>query len=324
MELGEPIAVTLFVDEGKKHSKDTCPWHKEPSGSAKKMDPQDGDEDTDGEMPDNSGKKLGKALEEDEDPEPQDQTIEIMYAESQVTHYPSGGKKKILQLYEEVRTLVEYPLQYAPHHAIPGNESLKGSSVVQFLGDDDVIANFQDDEGSPSSVIKQGQSVGYDVNAADNGIWLPSPYALSNSNEWPAAEGLKALRKRRGGDASAAEQESFKYAYACEAIETGEAQFHMRHAEYSTKVREILDSMGAKIKALASVCPIVKDSGAKKKFDAPPALGNRLNALSDKLKGLLRGTPATWRNPLFTDELTKQYVEDYKGRRKRTPKLKVM
>src|SRR5215472_13660676 len=99
MELGEPIAVTLFVDEGKKHSKDTCPWHKEPPGSAKKMDAQDGDEDIDGEMPDNSGKKLGTALKNADDEEPKDQKIEIMYAESQVMRYPSGGKKKTLQLY---------------------------------------------------------------------------------------------------------------------------------------------------------------------------------------------------------------------------------
>jgi len=322
MEVGEPIAVTLFVDEGKKHTTDTCPWHKERKGSAKPMPPQDGDEDADGTMPNNSGKKLGQNLEKANFKEPKG-SVWVMYAQTQVMRYPAGKKKKTLQLYEEVLEEEEYDLQYAPHHAVPGNESLKGSSVVQFMGDDSVIENFKL-EGSPSSVIKDGQTIDYDVNIAENGIWLPSPYALSMSNEWPAAEGLKALRKRRGGDATATDQESFKYAYACEAIEEGGAQFHMRHADYSEKVREILDAMGSKMKALTSVCPIVKKDGGKKPFDAPPALFNRLNALSDKLKGLLRGTPPSWRNPLFTDELTKEYVEDYKGKRKRTPKLKVM
>ena len=181
--------------------------------------------------------------------------------------------------------------------------------MVAFLGDYYVIANFKS-KGKPSSVIKKDMSAGYDVNSASNGEWLPSPYALSMSNQWPAAEGLKALHKRKGEDV-ALETEEFKFAYAVCAIEKQDKQFHMRHAEYSAKVREILDALGAKIKLLASKCPIAQGDKEDKKFNPPGALASRLDTLSAKLRGLVM-MPTGWRNPLFTDELSIKYMEDYK------------
>src|SRR5437016_11980808 len=218
MEIGESIAVELFVANDKDHSEKTCPWHQKSSGSAKAMDAQDGDEDADGQMPDNSGKKLGTNLSNEGKAAPRG-TVSVYYKQTEVLKYPAGRKKKKIQVYEESVEEEEYELQYAPHHLVPGNESLKGSSVVQFLGDDDVIANFKL-KGEPASVIKTGMSVGYDVNNDKNGEWLPSPYALSMSNEWPAADGIKALRKREGEEV-ALDAEAFKFAYAVAAIEAG-------------------------------------------------------------------------------------------------------
>lgn len=324
MELGESIAVTLFISDDEKHTEKTCPWHQKKKASAEPMEPQDGDDDADGPMPDNSGKKLGTNLKNAGKATPEGKKVSVFYVQGEVLRYPAGSKKKVIRIYEETVEEEEYDLQFAPHHLVPGNESLKGSAVVAFLGDDSVIKNFKL-KGKPSSHIKKDMSVGYDVNAHKNGEWLPSPYALSMSNEWPAAEGINALRKREGEDV-ALETEAFKMAYAASAIEVGRKQFHMRHADYSVKVREILDAMGAKVKLFATrLCPLAKQTAEDKKFEPPAALGARIDALSGKLRGLLTGNPPTgWRNPLFTDELSSQYYQDYKGRKKKMPRLKVM
>jgi hypothetical protein len=200
----------------------------------------------------------------------------------------------------------DYDLQYAPHHLIPGNESLKGSSVVSFLGDDDTIEEYA--EGAASH-IKEGFSVGYDVNANENGVWLPSPYALSMANSWPSEPGVKVIKKRLG-QKLADDTEDFKMAYVAASIEEGgNRQFHMRHKEYSDKVIEILQAIGARMKLMAaSECPIAKSSKKGGKFDPPMGLRGRLDVLSGNLRRLTIG--AVWRDPLFTDKLTKDYAED--------------
>jgi len=154
------------------------------------------------------------------------------------------------------------------------------------------------------------------VNAAENGVWLPSPYALSMSNEWPSIPGIEAIKKKRKGIDLAASTEDFKAAYVAASIEVSrDRQFHMRHADYSAKVQEMLGAMGKRLKFLKSVCPVTKeDSKNSDKIDPPYGLKNRLNALSKRLEGFLIGK--VWRPPLFTDDLTKQYAEDLKEAKK--------
>src|SRR4051812_19450269 len=192
-ELGESISVPGLVQDAV-HSKDTCPWHDDPPPPAKPpaMDEQADDEDAaDGEMlapvmPKNSGKKLGQNKGDKEDTE-----IKVLY--------PGQTAPKT------------ETLQWAPHHLIPGNGSLKGSAVVAFLGDNDVIAKFK---GDVTSQIKDKQSINYDVNSSPNGVWLPSPYALSMKGKWPT-------------------NPAAKLAYVEAAIDQngGNMQFHMAHTK---------------------------------------------------------------------------------------------
>ena len=146
-------------------------------------------------------------------------------------------KRKHLQSYiEDDEYEYEYELQFAPHHLIPGNESLKGSGIVPFLGDDNVIEHFkgfafEQDQARPLGRIRRQSGFG-------NGVWLPSPYALSNQNEWPATVGIAKVRKRRGGAEIARQMEEFKTAYAAAAVERTGLQFHMRHTVYSKEVRK--------------------------------------------------------------------------------------
>ena len=321
-QLGEAVDVGVFVSDDEKHSEKTCPWHKEEeSSSANPMDPQEVDEDSHGSIPANMGKKLGDNLRRAKDDPPNADKVEIAYKAGAVIGFKQAGKNKRVQTYEKVTAdLYDYRLQYAPHHLIPGNESLKGSEVLVYMGDDPVIKNYEPTEGSR---IKKGKSINYDVNAADNGVWLPSPYALSNSNKWPSQDGISAILKRLG-QLEADQAEAFKNAYVAASIEaSGHRQFHMRHEKYSYKVQEILNAMGDKINVLAQKCPVVdKGKDADDKVDPPGGLKGRLNTLSARMRTLLIG--GIWRKPFFTDDLCAEYAESLKRVRRSTRGLKVM
>lgn len=320
-QLGEPVAIGVFVGADEKHSKSTCPWHAEDeNASADPMEEQLVDEDSHGAIPANMGKKLGDNLKKAGETPPSADKVEIAYKAGATVGFTQAGKKKKVQTYEEVTTeTYEYPLQYAPHHLIPGNESLKGSKVLVYMGAESVIKGYKP---PGASKIKDGKSIGYDVNAASNGVWLPSPYALSNSNKWPSQDGLKVVLQRLG-QVVVDETESFKSAYVAAGIEvSGHRQFHMRHEDYSYKVKEILDAMGNKIKLLSSKCPVADDGKDDGKFDPPVGLKTKLDGLSGRMKSLLIG--AVWRPPFFTDDLSEEYSKTLQKVRRSARKLKVM
>ena len=305
-DIGEAISAPDFFTE-EQHNEKTCPWHSdEKSAKPKEMDSQEPDEDVDS-MPANLGTKLGENLKKDKEEKPNEE-ITVNYEEGQKVIYKVNAKKdgvavvkvKEAQTYREMKQAIyRYPLKYAPHHLIPGNESLKVSQLPMFLGDDNVIKNFKD--GCGSSVIKENQTVGYDVNQAENGVWLPSPYALSMSNKWTSVDGIKAIKKAKIRGVSIEETESFKHAYVAASIErSGGRQFHMRHNEYSDEVKNVLDKMADKMILMAGgVCPVASGGEEDDKFDAPKGLKSKLNMLSKVLERLLTGS--VWHSPFYTD-----------------------
>jgi hypothetical protein len=306
MEVGEPITEPQFLDDDV-HNEKTCPWHKDGKKKAKKMDPVDPDDDSK-IMPPNDGGKLGRNLTDAKNKRPTVDTVEIKYKAGDLLFFKSGKKTKEVQAYKNSSTNVEYDLQYAPHHLIPGNESLKGNLVVAFLGDTDTISNFANGQ---TSHIKDGFSAGYDVNDADNGVWLPSPYALSMANRWPSEPGVKVIKRRRGV-ALGESTEKFKEAYVAASIEATGRQFHMRHKAYSSKVQTLLTSIGERLCMMVTgTCPIAESSDdGSNKFDPPPGLVARLNVMSSNLDRLLTGS--RWQPPMFADDMTRQYSLDLK------------
>ncbi|WP_444993946.1 hypothetical protein [Aliikangiella sp. IMCC44359] len=312
MQLGESISIPEFFND-EKHSEKTCPWHsEEKEAKPDQMELQAPDEDTD-IMPANLGTKLGKNLGKKENKE-----VWVQYKADALVKWEVGVKKKekVAQTYTyDDEWLYCYELQYAPHHLIPGNESLKGSKVVAFLGDNNVITHYK--KGGISTKIKDNQSVGYDVNQRLNGVWLPSPYALSMSNKWPSTDGMKVILKRLG-KTFYEQSEEFKHAYVAEAIRVSNgAQFHMRHVDYSNEVKKALNKMGEKLKLMAGgECPEASKSKDDGKFDAPKGLGGNLNKLSGNLKRFLTGS--VWRAPLYTDKvLMEEYVKSLKQTKKK-------
>jgi hypothetical protein len=320
-QVGEAVEVAEFVSDA--HSEDTCPWHQDGPKNHKAMDAMDADEDT-AEMPPNHGGTLGINMRAAGNRPPDAASVTLTYVPGDDLEYEVGRKKKrqkTVRPYEEVPDTEEreYQLQYAPHHLVPGNESLKGSELIVYMGDDNAISVFA---GKKKSRIKDGFSIGYDVNRAANGVWLPSPYALSMKNEWPAEPGIRVLKRQRGDDV-AEQTEDFKTAYVAASISvSGGRQFHMRHKKYSDKVKEILKAMAQRLRLMAKgVCPIAKAS-AEKKFDPPVGLVGRLDVLSGNLDRLLTGN--VWRAPIYTDAMTEDYAEQLARIEDKEPIVKVL
>lgn len=329
-QLGEAVDdPDLFLERN--HSKDTCPWHEQFTVSAEEMEEEDPHGDTPDAMPPNAGAKLKRSLEKAEQPHPDDEskcTVDIEYLPGAKKYFTAGRKRKVVQLYEQAEDddkVKPYKLQYAPHHLIPGNESLKNSEVAPWLGEHKYIKKFAES----SHIKKDKGSVGYNVNCHENGVWLPSPYALSNKNGWPSEEGMDVLKKRGGVDLATTEE--FKKAYVARSIEvSGGHQFHMRHVGYSDFVRKVLDEIGSRLYFMTQgLCPEApEEAKGKEKFDPPFGLPARLHVLSANLKRHLLGDQpgkpeSVWHDPLFTDEMTKEYALDKKNLKYTKAKLKV-
>lgn len=310
MEIGEPVEPPDFVSENSEvHDKDTCPWcqSKMEEGKSEKMEAQDPQADAVGAIPPTDGGKLGRRLRKAKQKKPED-TIAVVYRKGAPVHYESGKDMKTLTRYEKMADgeTVPYRVQYAPHHLIPGNESLDGSTLVPYMGDDNAISEYS---GGQSSKIKNGGFIGYDVNSAENGEWLPSPYALSMKNDWPAEEDVEVVKRRKGLDLGPV-TEAFKAAYVAAAIESSGRQFHMRHKAYSEKVQAILEAMAERLRLFSEqgMCPVAKNGEEDGRFEPPHGLVVRLNVLSSNLRRLVVGR--IWRPPMYADGRTEEYAKD--------------
>ncbi len=309
-QLGEAIAVDIFIAKDEEHNEKTCPWHDDSEKPAA-VEMEVPNPETDGDspsMPKNDGGKLGKNLAEAGEEKPEGE-LTLHFAPDEVLKWKKGDKELSVRSYSDKETET-YELQYAPHHLIPGNESLGRSALVSYLGDDTVIKNFA--KNGQESYIKDGQSVGYDVNCPENGVWLPSPYALSMKNEWPSDDGKKRILKIKGTEHHNIAV-SFQKAYVSASIEiSGNRQFHMRHKDYSIQVQKVLDKIAAKLEKMEDgACKIASDSKEDGKLDAPLGLVARLNVLSAQLKVLLIGP--VWHKKFFGDDkLMTEYLSLYK------------
>jgi hypothetical protein len=311
MEIGEPVDPPEFVSSDRDlHDENTCPWcqPKEKQGASEKMVVEDPPDDVVGAIPPNDGGKLGRNMRNAGNPEPE-LTVTLVYRKGSVIRFESGRKAKVFPVYQSTPSddTEDYEVQFAPHHLIPGNASLKGSVVVPFMGDADSISEYAKGQASK---IKKGGFVGYDINSAANGEWLPSPYALSMRNDWPAERDVEVLKKRSGLDFGEV-TEAFKAAYVAAAIEGSGRQFHMSHAKYSKKVQAILRAVGERLALMSmnAICPVAKAGKSENgMFEPPYGLVARLNVLSNNLRRLTTG--GTWRPPLYADRRTEEYAKD--------------
>lgn len=213
---------------------------------------------------------------------------------------------------------VKYPLSIAAHHLIPGKASLPVSMIKKYVWK------------SEGGVIDG--DIGYDVDGAENGKWLPTHQTMSSKlgesqaivieddtdpsktigMSW--AELSDRAKEKEGNQQTYTEL--FLPRYTQQAMKLLNCQFHDSHSDYSTWVKVQLDKISVSIDVKSGLCDKCKKNAIK---TPPYSLVYRLNGLSRTCAGLLSGSPKnTWlriytsefaamykRNPLPNDELGK-------------------
>jgi len=292
MEFGEAIAFGKKEPEG--HDESVCPWHE-------KSEPKGGPPLTEASPPErapaNSSSKLRDALEADGSVRPEGHTVQVAFAS--VPAVPGG-----VVTYVRSEDPFPYPVEYSAHHLIPGNESLKGHRVLRWMADDNKMGSFK--TADVTSELLSGQSIGYDVNAAANGAWLPAPYALGRSRGWARKE------------LNASGVDDFKRAYTHAVMNWWGRQLHgYRHADYSTFVSKQLTKIDARAGKDALLCGATATAkDGTKKYLAPLGLVARLDGVSGRLRLYVFGK--RWHAAIYTDDgHGKDYVRERAARRGR-------
>lgn len=173
------------------------------------------------------------------------------------------------------------PIRSNPHHCIPGNASLKGHPILDFM------------EASK----KVNADVGYDINKQENGVWLPT---IPEHFYYKAA----GVTIRWGQLSKQYPHEQFTMAEA--AMYQAERQFHDAHPEYSAEVKKQLDSIHLMIGAGQVMCP---EASGKPKPEPPYSVIGMLDGLSQEMAEMLEGKPDTWVFPYFTSRHAKALQE---------------
>ena len=199
----------------------------------------------------------------------------------------------------------KYPYSIAAHHLIPGEASLPKSSLIDYIKGGKVIDS----------------DVGYGVNGAENGIWLPTHTALSAN--MPVLPGESAAVPYAGlKDAGNETVGSFVHYYTYAVMEATQLQFHDDHTEgtdYSNFVVKVLNKIQSNLAIIKNYncekCQKAQSNGGK--LPPPYRLVHRLNGVSKRLHGYLVGNPLSWLPPVFTSQHAESLSSNVKRLRSR-------
>jgi hypothetical protein len=196
-----------------------------------------------------------------------------------------------------------YPYSRSAHHLIPADASLPKSSLKDLIEKGNEV--FGD--------------IGYDINGAENGIWLPTHGALSS--EMKKGEILPGENEaiKYGDLTKKVEREgqenpmfaTFQQRYAFNVMARTKRQFHDAHPDYSDFVIKILEKINVNMINISSNCKKCAEV-KNKQGKLPPyhQLVSRLNSVSSRLRMLLGGPPVMWRPPVFTSRFAAQLASD--------------
>lgn len=159
--------------------------------------------------------------------------------------------------------------KFQAHHAISGNQCLKGHAVEKFIIAGDKIK----------------YDTGYSVNNPQNGVWLPS--FPEDGIAWP-------------------DKPADKFELAKKAMDKFHRQFHLGHhnisvdvdgmdtdtdENYAEYVKDKLDDLHTVLSTWKAHCPGKEDDG---KHLGNPKIHNALDHVSEHIINNLKGSPSSW------------------------------
>ncbi|MGH8176797.1 MAG: AHH domain-containing protein [Steroidobacter sp.] len=178
---------------------------------------------------------------------------------------PSWSITHKVQAEDPMEAGAETGIVPAAHHLLPGNASVKKATLLH---------KYMVWDGKNPLGFKG--PIGYDINNAGNGVWLPGNYAVRKETDF--------------GKNWSEFKDPFKDAYARAAMKNaGNLQLHDAHPAYNSNVRNTLLDIAKKLDALwkdRSKCPVC-DKDLKDQLTPPYGLVGRLNALSAEHKKAL-------------------------------------
>jgi hypothetical protein len=179
---------------------------------------------------------------------------------------------------------------FQAHHAISGNQCLKGHKVEKYIKAGDKVK----------------YDTGYSVNNPQNGIWLPSSPI---KHAWPT-------------------DPADKFSLAKKAMNTFHRQFHLGHhnisvdsagldrdtdQNYADAIKKLLSELQNILSAWEFHCPEKDEKG---KHRGNPIIHNALDQISKHIILKLKGNPSTWK--FFVSRHARDYTIKV-----RNPKIKL-
>lgn len=271
-QFGEPVTVSLIVDDSWE-----CPFahgNTEPTVS---------------NLLSNNGIVLGKNMDAGVSTSKREPTCEkVEHPEIDLTI-----KKRKIKLDAEGFDL---RIKMNAHHLIPGKASLPKSNLMDYVAAD-------------RGVIRS--DIGYVVNGAQNGVWLPSNNAVAGWGDLTVtrSDGVAKLRSEQDVSGFFLQRD-----YAFVAMEISQAQFHDTHLDYNEFLIKCLNKLFLKCWVGTKACDKCK---AEEKMPPPYALISRLNAISDRMRKHLLFPYQTWRAPVNTSAWALDFQAHYRLRSSR-------
>ncbi|MDF1546104.1 MAG: AHH domain-containing protein [bacterium] len=183
-----------------------------------------------------------------------------------------------------------YPFGVAAHHIIPGNASLKVSSLYNYMIQN---GSVEDDNGK---TFKIKENIGYNINGAHNGAWLVGNYAI-RSKASPTGSTWSVLT---GDDTT----KKWCINYVAAAIKETGVQFHDVHTQYSEEVKSKLEAIKTQLQTHQTFCA---ECQTKTEVPPPYRIKERLYDISRGLKALLLvSDPNQWKLPWITSDKWKE------------------
>jgi hypothetical protein len=186
----------------------------------------------------------------------------------------------------------------AAHHLIPGEAALAPSRLKNYMTKGKSVTAIS---GKGEVRRKIRKHIGYNVNGAHNGVWLPGNYAIRKTSS-PTDETWSKLFESHS---------DWCLNYVGSLSKVGKGQFHDAHTMYSEEVEALLN----KIEGILSthVCDECNDP----EINPPFYIKNRLYRLSSYLRGQLKGPPGSWKRPWFTSDKWRDIVFGGNGKMKK-------
>jgi hypothetical protein len=206
---------------------------------------------------------------------------------------PDEGRKVIVPGAAGIETGA-FPFTAAAHHLIPGNASLENSHLIKYMKKGGTV---QSEDGAHTWTIKE--HIGYNINGAHNGVWLPATYAIRAKTS--------PVDNVSWGGLSAKGKKDWCISYIAAVSKAVGGTLHDTHDEYSEAVTEILNAIHSVLLAHQEICPLCKD---KTEVAPPYIVKRRLFNLSSYFRTQLKAEITAWKRPWFTSDHWRKEIFD--------------